>query len=42
MHLLRRVRFQASFIQELMLNPQKFKSMKRQIVADEVTIWDQD
>jgi len=42
MDLLRRVAFKSSFIEELMLNPQKLKSMKRQIVAAEVTIWEQD
>jgi hypothetical protein len=36
------VGIQASFIQELMLNPQKFKSMKRQITVEEVTVWGED
>jgi hypothetical protein len=42
LYLLRRVVFKSSFIEELMLNPLKLKSMKRQIVAAEVTIWEQD
>ena len=42
LYLLRRVVFKSSFIAELMLNPLKLKSMKRQIVAAEVTIWEQD
>jgi len=42
LYLLRRVAFKSSFMAELMLNPLKLKSMKRQIVAAEVTIWEQD